>query len=128
MDSNNILLCAALVSVPISIISMFNTISTNKRVDILNDIIARQHNINPQSVKNLAGEKLPFIRRTIAIKDVKFNDNGVATIYFNDEAMPGMLYNQSGCPSIAKHIGKRFTVDYNTVAANYAINCSKFKL
>lgn len=124
----NLFMWAAVISVPVSVISMFNNIQLSDRVNTLNDIVTRQHNIDPSVIHKMAGKRLPFVRRTITIKDVKFSDSGKATIYFVDKVIPGTIFNQIGCPSIAKHIKKSFVVDYNTVANNYAVNCNKFKL
>ena len=124
----HLILAAACISIPISIATTYNNILLGKRIDTLNDIVARQHNINPKLVHQLASKKLPYVSRTIKIVNVKFNDKGKATIYFNDKDIDNTLYSQTGCPSIAKHIGKSFIVDYNTVKANYAISCAKFKL
>lgn len=113
---------AACMAVPISVITMLNNNAMSNKIDALTDIVARQHNINPQSIgKNK--DRLPYIRRNIVIKDVSFNDKGIATIKLYDGVTPGIIYTQKGCPSLVKFVNKELVVDYHTVNANYAIDC-----
>lgn len=116
------LLIAACMAVPLSVITMLNNTAMSNKIDALTDIVARQHNINPQYIdKNK--DRLPYVRRNIIIKDVKFDDKGIATITLYDGATPGVIYSQKGCPSLVNFINKEIMVDYHTVNANYAISC-----
>lgn len=117
---------AAFISVPASLIAMTTSLSNNNQLDRLEVIVARQHDIIPQKIKKNAA-KIPYVRRTITITDIEFNGAN-ATVKFKDSIEPRLIYSQKGCPSIAKHIGKSFHVDYHTVKNVYEIGCNKFKL
>lgn len=111
-----------IIAIPISIVSLITSINTNKSTSKLSEIVARQHDINPKKIKSNA-ERLPLVRRTINIVDVKFDSTGKARVFFTDNAIERTKFSQMGCPAFAAKIGKSYNVDYNTVKNYYAISC-----
>lgn len=121
---NKMIIVASVISIPVSIISAFSAFKANYTVNKLSEIVARQHDINPEKLKKNS-ERLPFVRRFITITNVEYNSNGEARVYFKDSAIERMIINQDGCPSFGKSIGKKYAVDYNTVKNVYAISCAQ---
>lgn len=123
MNINVIGSILGIIAIPISIVSLVTSINTNTSTNKLSEIVARQHDINPKKIKANA-ERLPMVRRTITITDVKFDAEGKSRIYFTDSAIERTQFSQMGCPAFAAKIGKSYNVDYHTVKNYYAISCN----
>lgn len=124
--ANTALTMAALIAIPTSIISLVGVISLVETTNKLEDMVARQHDLSPVKMRD-NGKRLPFVRRTIDITEVKFDESGKASISFTDSAIKNSTFTQVGCGSLANKIGQKFHVDYNTKDAVYAISCKNFK-
>ena len=121
-----LLTLCAFICIPVSIVALLTSLNNNSNLSRLEVIVARQHDINPEKMKK-NGERSPFVSRTIKIIDVKFDEQNKAYVSFYDTNVK-KSYEQIGCASVIKHIGKSFIVDYNTVKNSYAIKCNKFKI
>ena len=116
----------AIALIPVTVITGMCILSLKNDVEVLTNIIARQHNLNPTELKQYKVDRLPFVRRDIVINKVSFDSQGRGTILFTDTTI-NVQYRQIGCPTLVNRIGKKYHVDYNTKSDQYAIGCSKFK-